>query len=159
VTTDAGRLRYLADAVSTATPAQRIVMLYDRLALDIERAASAETGTSAAPHVLHAQQIVAELMSSLDGSVWGGADSLSAIYGFLLRELGACVTVPQPERLRAIGAIVADLRASWFEAGQQLANPEKPPVKSGAKSSSKSASKAGLRSASQSSPAVGAWVG
>jgi flagellar secretion chaperone FliS len=154
VTTDAGRLRYLADAVSTATPAQRIVMLYDRLGLDIERAASSETGPTAAPHVLHAQQIVAELMSSLDGSVWRGADSLAAIYGFLLRELGANITAPQPTRLRALGAIVAELRMTWFEAGQQLANGVAPtPTKSGSKS--KSASK----STSQSPPTVGAWVG
>jgi flagellar secretion chaperone FliS len=122
VSTDAGRLRYLANAVSTATPAQRIVMLYDRLGLDIERAASVEMGGEASPHVRHAQQIVAELLSSLDSSVWAGADDLAAIYGYLLTELIGCNTEPDPERLRSVGAIVADLRSSWHEAGQQIAS-------------------------------------
>ena len=35
------RARYLADAVATATPAKRIVLLYDRLWLDIQRAQAA----------------------------------------------------------------------------------------------------------------------
>jgi flagellar secretion chaperone FliS len=122
VSTDAGRLRYLANAVSTATPAQRIVMLYDRLGLDIERAASVEVSSEASPHVRHAQQIVAELLSSLDSSVWAGADDLAAIYGYLLTELIGCNTEPAPERLRSVGAIVADLRSSWHEAGQQIAS-------------------------------------
>ncbi len=32
------RARYLGDAVATASPQQLLVMLYDRLALDLERA-------------------------------------------------------------------------------------------------------------------------
>jgi phosphoenolpyruvate synthase/pyruvate phosphate dikinase len=32
------RARYLGDAVATASPQQVLVMLYDRLALDLERA-------------------------------------------------------------------------------------------------------------------------
>jgi len=127
MTTDAGRLRYLANAVSTATPAQRIVMLYDRLGLDIERAASTEASSEASPHIRHAQQIVAELLSSLDASVWAGADDLAAIYGYLLTELIGCNSQPDPDRLRSVGVIVADLRSSWHEAGQQISSaPSRP---------------------------------
>lgn len=123
---DSGRLRYLADAVSTATPAQRIVMLYDRMGLDIERAASAGEPHLASPHIRHAQQIVAELMSSLDASTWSGADNLAALYGFVLTELIATNADPDPVRLRAVGAIVSDLRQSWFDAAQILANEAAP---------------------------------
>jgi flagellar protein FliS len=135
VTTDPARLRYLADAVATATPAQRIVMLYDRLGIDIERAAVACTATAEneaaqnepaigehASHVRHAQRIIAELMASLDGTFWSGADELSSLYGYLLRELICAHAEPDAVRLRAAGRIVADLRSSWFEAGQQLAD-------------------------------------
>jgi flagellar protein FliS len=126
VTTDPGRLRYLANAVSTATPAQRIVMLYDRLGLDIERAASGDADGGASPHIRHAQQIVAELLSSLDTSVWKGAANLTAIYGFLLSELIACNTEPDPDRLRVLGDVVSRLRSSWHEAAQQLAGGSRP---------------------------------
>ncbi len=83
----AARLRYLTDKVSTATPAQLIVMLYDRLGVDIERAASAQVegdlaGVSAA--LLHAQQIVSELRASLDTSAWSGAENLASLYQYML---------------------------------------------------------------------------
>jgi flagellar protein FliS len=147
MTTDPGRLRYLADSVATATPAQRVVMLYDRLSLDIERAATAaETAASvdagAAPttdhvsHVRHAQQIVAELMSSLDVTVWSGAHDLASIYGYLIIEFIAAHRRPDAARLRATGVIVADLRSAWFTAAQKLAQAGTPadrvPVTSGA---------------------------
>jgi flagellar protein FliS len=35
------RARYLGDAVATSSPQQVLVMLYDRLALDLERAQKA----------------------------------------------------------------------------------------------------------------------
>jgi flagellar protein FliS len=120
VTTNPARLRYLADAISTATPAQRIVMLYDRLTLDIERAAVAADEGVTSPHARHAQQIVAELLSSLDGSTWSGAPDLAGIYGFVLSELIGASSAPNAARLRAAGKIVAELRTSWFEAGQKL---------------------------------------
>ncbi len=127
MSTDPARLRYLADAVATATPAQRIVMLYDRLGLDIERAA-AVAGVPFAPgtHLRHAQRIVAELMTSLDTSAWSGAEDLASLYGYLLRELISANAEPDAIRLRAAGRIVADLRSSWFAAGQELAETAAP---------------------------------
>ena len=117
------RLRYLADAVNTASPAQLVVMLYDRLGLDIERAASIqESGThfESLEHLRHGQQIIAELLATLNVDAWDGADDLAALYGFLLRELIAGGAGPEVRRLRGAGTIVSDLRSSWYEAGQQL---------------------------------------
>ncbi|HEX4728257.1 MAG TPA: flagellar protein FliS, partial [Jatrophihabitans sp.] len=61
------RARYLADAVATATPAKRIVLLYDRLWLDIQRAQAGldSADPTARDHLQHAQRIVAELLGSL----------------------------------------------------------------------------------------------
>jgi flagellar protein FliS len=124
VSAESARLRYLTNAVSTASPAQRIVMLYDRLTLDITRAAAAaEDETDLAGHVghtRHAQQIVAELRASLDLNIWDGADNLAGLYGYLLRELINAHAQPDPAALRALGEIVTDLRASWFAASEQL---------------------------------------
>ena len=136
---DAARARYLADAVTTATPARRIVLLYDRLWLDIQRAQAAQEapdpagralwdGAEAAvrDHLQHAQQIVAELLGSLDQGAWAGAADLAALYGYLLRELIAEAGAPRPGRLVLIGTIVSDLRATWQQAAEQLAAPSEP---------------------------------
>lgn len=123
---DAARARYLADAVATATPARRIVLLYDRLWLDLQRAQAASDAEQPDPrdHLQHAQQIVAELLGSLDQNAWSGAADLAALYGYLLRELIAESGEPRPGRLPLISKIVADLRATWQQAAEQLAATE-----------------------------------
>lgn len=120
---DAARARYLADAVATATPAKRIVLLYDRLWLDIQRGQAAQdcADPAARDHLLHAQQIVAELLGSLDIAGWSGAADLASLYGYLLRELMAEAVAPQPGRLASLTRIVSDLRASWQQAEERLA--------------------------------------
>ena len=120
---DPARARYLADAVATASPARRIVLLYDRLWLDLQRGQAAlDAGESTArDHLQHAQQIVAELLGSLDQNAWPGAANLAALYGYLLRELIAESGEPQPGRLTLISKIVSDLRATWQQAAEQLA--------------------------------------
>jgi flagellar protein FliS len=123
MSTDPARSRYLADAVATATPAKRIVLLYDRLWLDIQRGKAAQE--SSAPldgrdPLLHAQQIVAELLGSLNTEAWPGAHDLASLYSYLLRELIEAVVSPHLGRLEAAGKIVCDLRSSWQEAEVQL---------------------------------------
>lgn len=113
------RARYLADAVATATPARRIVMLYDRLWLDVQRSQAglaSDDPRSAAEHTLHAQQIVAELLGSLDVTAWEGAGNLASIYGFLLNELTDALVKPVPGRLDASLGIVGKLREAWQQA-------------------------------------------
>jgi flagellar protein FliS len=125
-------MRYLADAVSTATPARLIVMLYDRLGLDVRRAIVAQQRgdrLEASSQIAHAQQIIAELMSSLRPDVWSGAPDLFSLYGFLLGELIAVNAEPDVQRLSSVSEIVADLRESWHQAGlvaQQAAAEDAP---------------------------------
>jgi flagellar protein FliS len=123
VPVDAARARYLADAVATASPARRIVLLYDRLWLDIQRAQAARDAgePSARDHLQHAQQIVAELLGSLDQAAWAGAGDLASLYGYLLSELIAENGEPRPGRLALVSKIVSDLRATWQQAAEQLA--------------------------------------
>lgn len=118
---DEVRARYLRDRVMTATPAQRVVMLYDRLGLDLTRAADEPDEFSAGQHVSHAMEIVAELRSSLDITAGGPAENLAAIYAFLLRELVA-VRTGQFGRLSPLHRVVADLRDAWAQAGELVAN-------------------------------------
>jgi flagellar secretion chaperone FliS len=90
MTSPAMRARYLADSVNTASPARLLVMLYERLVLDLSQAEAALTAadrTTASDRILHAQEIVLELRTTLDESVWEGAAGLAQIYGFVLNEL------------------------------------------------------------------------
>ena len=77
------RNRYARESVTTATPAQLVTMLYDRLVKDLN---AAEQGLGArdiqASHValIHAQDIVHELSSTLDTSVWKEGEALRRLY-------------------------------------------------------------------------------
>jgi flagellar protein FliS len=120
---DAARLRYLADAVATASPARRVVLLYDRLWLDLERAGPAMSGNdpiAAGNELLHAQQILAELLGSLDPSGWSGAANLADLYAYLLGELSAVIGDHDRPRLEHAARIVSDLRSTWQQAELQL---------------------------------------
>jgi len=117
------RTRYLADTVATATPSRLLVMLYDRLVLDVDRAESAlrrgdRAGASA--QLVHAQDIVAELISSLDVDAWSGAAGLQSLYTFLLSELIETNMTADPERAVACRAIIAPLQEAWQAAADEL---------------------------------------
>lgn len=84
------RNAYLASSVTTASPARLLVMLCERLVLDIERGRAAQDAgdiPGANSQFLHAQAIVSELSSSLRHDVWDGAASLGAIYDHLFTQL------------------------------------------------------------------------
>jgi flagellar secretion chaperone FliS len=114
--TSPAQLRYLADAVNTASPAQRVVMLYDRLLLDVRRAGDAQAGDDrahACEQLRHAQLIVAELRASLQVDQWSGADDLASLYAFVLSELISLNLAPDTERLSRVTEIITGLRDSW----------------------------------------------
>jgi flagellar protein FliS len=111
--------RFLSDRVSTATPQALLVMLYDRLVVDLTRAETAETGGDrAAAHaaLVHAQDILAELLGSLDVEAWDGAPGLAALYAYLLRELVRANVEHDAARTAACRRVVEPLRDAWREA-------------------------------------------
>src|SRR4051794_9175820 len=81
---------FLADTVFTASPERLLVMLYDRLALDLQRPETATADRKPADahdRLTNAQAIVAELHNALDVEVWPDGQSLLAVYDYLLRLL------------------------------------------------------------------------
>ncbi|MGY5884484.1 flagellar export chaperone FliS [Modestobacter lacusdianchii] len=117
------RNRYLGDAVTTASPQRLLVMLYDRLALDLERAETALTEgdrSQANEQLQHAQEIVLELQSSLRVDSWEGGPRLAALYGWLHSEL---VRANVKQNVRVVAdcrKIVEPLRDAWREAAASL---------------------------------------
>jgi flagellar protein FliS len=113
------RARYLRDRVLTATPAQRVVMLYDRLGLDLTLAASAEDSFAVGERLSHAMQVVAELQASLDVTAGGPAENLTSIYGYLMSELIAA-RGGEIARLDGAARIVTTLREAWAKASESV---------------------------------------
>lgn len=113
------RDRFLADRVQTAGPAALLVMLYDRLAVDLVRAEDAQRAGdhgAASGALLHAQDIVAELLGSLDVDAWDGGPGLAALYTYLLQELVQANIGHDPDRTAACRAVVDPLRDAWRQA-------------------------------------------
>lgn len=81
--------RYLANQVSTASPAQRLVMLLDQLRRDLHCADVAFAGgdlKEISDNLVHAQHVIFALRDPLDlGTELGRA--LSGVYGFCLQRL------------------------------------------------------------------------
>jgi flagellar protein FliS len=117
---DEVRARYLRDRVLTATPAQRVVMLYDRLGLDLTLAESAEDEFTTGSHLGHAMAVVIELQGSLDVSAGGPAQNLGGIYAHLLTELVAARGGDR-QRIAGVQEIVGTLRDAWAQAADIVA--------------------------------------
>lgn len=123
----AARARYHRDAILSASPARLVVMLYDRLLLDLARAESAQEAGHwpvASENLLHAQAIVTELTAALDRDSWDGADGLLAIYNYVSSALVGANIHRDPNRTRECIALLEPLREAWHRsaAGQPTAD-------------------------------------
>lgn len=89
-TTATLRRLYTSDSVTTASPNRLVVMLFDRLVKDLTLAQiGLERREIEAPHraLLHAQEILLELSSSLDLEVWPEGSGLLALYDYVRARL------------------------------------------------------------------------
>jgi flagellar protein FliS len=113
------RDRYLQDSINTASPGKLLLMLYDRLILDLmqgEEALRADEREAAHDKLTHAQEIVIELRVSLDLESWSGAPGLANVYGYLLTELIGANIAKDPDRVAVCRTLVEPLRDAWRDA-------------------------------------------
>lgn len=113
------RDRYLQDSINTASPGKLLLMLYDRLVLDLMQAEEALRGTEreqAHEKLTHAQEIIIELHSSLDVESWSGAPGLASLYTYLLTELIGANIAKDADRVASCRTMVEPLRDAWREA-------------------------------------------
>ncbi|MER7002597.1 flagellar export chaperone FliS [Dactylosporangium sp. NPDC000555] len=123
MTTQALRNRYVTDSVSTAPPAQLLVMLYDRLVLDLMIAGQAlESGdrTTGSGRMHHAQEILMELRATLDTSAWSGGPGLAALYSYMINELVQSNVTGDRARVETVQGFAEQLRDAWREAAAQV---------------------------------------
>lgn len=113
------RSRYARDSVTTASPVRLVTMLYDRLAKDLDDtvfAISAGNIPSAHTSLRHAQDIIQELLNSLDVTVWAGGAGLQSLYVWLIEQLVAANLSKDASIVMACREVVEPLREAWHEA-------------------------------------------
>ncbi len=117
------RNRYVSDNAATATPAQLVTMLYDRLVLDVTRGEAAHRAgdrETAGAQLVHAQAIVLELMSSLRRDEWEGGEALFSLYAFIHAELIAANIAADADRTATCRTLLEPLRDAWHEAAAEV---------------------------------------
>ena len=118
-TFEAARNKYVSDSVTTMSPGQLIVALYDRILLDLEKALSgiADADVYATHTALtHAQEIVHELLTSLDVKQWPGGAGLAALYRRAQDLLVAANVHKDAAPILECKEMLVPLRDAWREA-------------------------------------------
>ncbi len=115
---------YRDTAVLSATPAQLVTMLYDRLLLDLRTAHTAleaSQDAEATYRLGHAGDIVATLADSLDVSKWDGANDLLGLYLYVTQGIVAATASRNPDTVTECITLLEPLRVSWHDAATSLA--------------------------------------
>lgn len=113
------RAAYLGASIATASPARLLVMLYERLVLDVQRGLEAQRrGDLEETHnqLTHAQEIVMELQASLKADQFKGGYDLSALYAFLHRRLVLANIRKDVAITDECLTLVTDLCETWRQA-------------------------------------------
>lgn len=118
------RSAYMGASVATASPARLLVMLCERLVLDVHRGYDAQVAGAteeANRHLIHAQDVLLELRTSLRTDTWEGAEQLGHLYDFLHSELVRANVRKDPEMTRRCLPLVEQICDAWREAALSAA--------------------------------------
>ncbi|HMM96155.1 MAG: flagellar export chaperone FliS [Micrococcales bacterium] len=118
-TTATLRRLYTSDSVTTASPAQLVVLLYNRLVKDLNLAlVTLERRDVEGSHraLRHAQEIVAELSSSLDLELWPEGRGLLALYDYVQDRLVHANVTKSGALVSEVLEVVEPLRDAFTEA-------------------------------------------
>jgi len=113
------RARFISDGVAAASPQTLLVLLADRLVLDLGRAEAAQRAgdrEKANTQLQHAQAIVIELEAALDHDAWDGAAGLASLYRWLHRELVTANLTRDADLTARLREVVEPLADAWREA-------------------------------------------
>lgn len=114
--------RYLADLVATASPVQRLLLLFDYLRRDLTKADEGFSGRDwkvVNDSLVHAQHIMFALRDPLDQGTELGR-SLAGVYGFCLAQLLKCNLEKDPSLLPPVRSIVDQLASTNATAAASL---------------------------------------
>ena len=115
---------YVDNSVSTASPERLLVMLCDRLVLDVQRAIEAQRDRDhmeAHSQLVHAQEVVIHLRSTLRVEAWEGGPGLASLYDWLHNELIRANISKDVAVTEGCLSIVTNLADTWRTAALQAA--------------------------------------
>jgi flagellar protein FliS len=116
--------RYGNVKVTTASPAENIVMLYDasfRFLREAVVASKAQDRARMGERIGRASAIFAALLGALDRSVSPKlCDQLEPLYGFCMRHVLEANLKNDPAKLDEVIALLLPLRNAWANAAQEL---------------------------------------
>jgi flagellar secretion chaperone FliS len=115
---------YVDNSVSTAGPERLLVMLCDRLVLDVQRGLEAQRERNhmeAHNQLVHAQEVVIHLRSTLRVEAWEGGPGLASLYDWLHNELIRSNISKDPAVTEGCLSIVTNLADTWRTAALQAA--------------------------------------
>lgn len=110
---------YAGNSVTTASPARLLVMLFERLVLDVERGQQAQNTSdheTAHHQFVHAQAIVQQLTTSLDTDGMPAGQELLALYDYLHRRLVEANVRRDPAATEEALRLSRDLCETWTQA-------------------------------------------
>jgi flagellar protein FliS len=113
---------YVDNSVSTASPERLLVMLCDRLVLDVQRALEAQRERNHMEghnQLVHAQEVVIHLRSTLRVEAWEGGPGLASLYDWLHNELIRANISKDPAVTEGCLSIVTNLADTWRTAAVQ----------------------------------------
>ena len=120
------RSRYVTDSVETMSPARLLVALYDRLVLDLDRAEVAIGANDiggAHASLVHAQEIVCELLNTLDLDAWPAGEGLASVYQFVVEQLIKANVDKDAQLVADCRRIIEPLRDAWRQAAGVIGTP------------------------------------
>lgn len=123
--------RYRQTSIQTAPPEQLIVMLYDGGIRFLEQAKVAmREGQDPSEAIGRSQDIIVELLASLNRSAGEIADNLSKLYDFWINRLFQAQISKDPSILEEVSAMMRDLREAWATVAlqQKKANASQSPA-------------------------------
>ncbi len=106
--------RYRQTSIQTAPSEQLIVMLYDGAIRFLEQARTAmKEGLDPAEPIARSQDIIVELLGSLNRSAGEIADNLARIYDFWINQLFQAQIHRDPQIIESLLSMVRELREAW----------------------------------------------
>jgi flagellar protein FliS len=120
------RAEYFRDSIVSASPAQQLAMLFDRLLLDLQWAEKAQEQTdwlTASKHLGHAQAIIAELTGTLRVDLWSGGPALMSLYVYVAGILRTGNAWHDIAPTREAIELLEPLRVSWHVAIERTSAP------------------------------------
>ena len=118
-----GKQKYESQLIATASPEICVVMLYERLVDDLECADAVFDKPDFKPafdSLIHAQQIIRLLRSSMDTGIWQGGANLISLYNWFEARLSRSAMFQDRGALREVIPLIGELAKAWKQAADRV---------------------------------------